>query len=306
MHRILLFIITLFITTLTFADELIIEPNNGRAPIINAINNAKSSIDLIMYGLTDPALIRALIHAKNAGKNVTVLLEPHPYESENENTLAINLLKNANIPVETPNPTFQLTHEKTLIIDNNEAFIMTFNFTRSSFSTERNFALVINNPNEIQEIKNVMRADSEHKNIAVKEPDLIFSPNNSRAKLMSFIQNAKSTIKIYAQDISDYQIIGALAKAAKNNITVEIITSSTLTSKNKNKYAYLTRAGVVLHFRKNYYIHAKVIIIDNKAAILGSINLSQPSIEDNRELSIITTNPAIIQTLNSQFKQDFS
>src|SRR5438445_5240498 len=98
MHRYLkLFFILFFFSTIflskSFADELIIEPDAGRAPLLNAIQNAKSSIDLVMYGFTDEAFINALIQAKNTGKKISVLLESHPYKAEDENTRAIRQLR---------------------------------------------------------------------------------------------------------------------------------------------------------------------------------------------------------------------
>lgn len=303
MYRIFIFFLTFLIPIISLADQLIIEPDNGRTPIINAIQNAKTSVDLVMYGLTDQELIKTLIAAKNQGKKVTVLLEPKPYESEGENALAIALLENADIPVEKPNPAFQLTHQKTLIIDKNKAYILTFNFTRSSFTNQRNFGIEITDPNQIQEIENVMHADSAHQNPSLTQTDLVWSPNNSREKLIHLIESAKSKIEIYAQDVTDYQVIGALAKAAKKGIHIHILTNDKNT-KNKNKYDYLTRAGVEIDSSKNYYIHAKVMIIDDKTLLLGSMNLTQPSIESNRELSLVSNNAEIIQKIQQTFTKD--
>src|SRR5688572_22891834 len=158
------FIFFVLIQNIAKADQLIIEPDMGRAPIVSLINQAKNSIQLVMYGFTDPALLRALENAKQHGKEVSVLLEPHPYKAEDENQDAIQKLKTANITLLTPNPDVKLTHQKTLLTDQNRALIMTFNFTRSTFSNQRNFALLIDNPEEIQEISQVFASDSQHKN----------------------------------------------------------------------------------------------------------------------------------------------
>jgi len=304
MQKILVFLLAIFLFQNCIADQLIVEPEDGRAPILSAIEKSKSTIDLVMYGFTDRTLLSALIHAKNQGKNITVLLEPHPYESENENELAKQVLENAKITLATPNPIFQLTHQKTLIEDHTTAIIMTFNFTNSTFTNERNFALLINDPDEIHEIEKVFSADASHQKISVQNPNLIWSPNNSRERMTALIRSAKSSLEIYAQAITDYDMIGELAKAARNGIKVDIMTSDTLNNKNKNKYAYLERAGVHLHFSKKYYVHAKVIVVDDKEALLGSTNLSKPSIEDNRELSVITRDQQVIREIERTFSKD--
>ncbi|MEO8401769.1 MAG: phospholipase D-like domain-containing protein [Gammaproteobacteria bacterium] len=290
----------------THADQLIIEPDAGRAPLLSAIKNAQSSVNLVLYGFTDNNFIAALIAAKNQGKNVQVLLEPTPYKAENENTNAIQQFRIAKVNLEWPNKFFKLTHQKTFIIDQKYAIVMTFNLTNSSFSRERNFALLLTDPAMVQEISQVFSADWMHKIISVNQPNLVWSPNNSREKILAFIQSATSDIKIYAQDISDYRVVGALAKAARLGRRVEILTSIYPQQSPNKKLAYLQNAGVIIHNSNHYLIHAKVILIDHKRALLGSINLTKPSLDDNRELSVITEDAEVINQLDDTFAHDWS
>lgn len=303
--RIVLFIL-LFFTHSCLADQLIVEPEKGREPILSFINHAKSSIELVMYGLTDNELIDALIHAKNNGKKVTILLESKPYRAEDENHFAMRELRANQLEINKANPDFKLLHQKTLLIDQQTAIVMTFNFTHSSFKNERNFALVVTDPAEVLEIQRVFNADSEHKAISVHHSHLVWSPNNSREKILELLQGAKTSIKIYAEGLSDYQTIGTLAKAARSGVSTQILMSDESNSSHSSrKFDYLTRAGVKMRFSKNYMIHAKVIIIDGKRAVLGSINLTKPSIDNNRELSVITEDPAVIGELNKTFNSDW-
>jgi cardiolipin synthase len=306
MKRLIYAIPTLFFfMTLCHAEKLIIEPEMGREPVLSVINHAKTSVDVVMYGFTDPAFMTALSNAKNSGKQVQVLLEKTPYKNEQENATAIQFLQQANINLKWSNPEFKLTHQKTMIIDHHDALIMTFNFTKSTFKNERNFGLLIDDPAMVSEIENVFHADWDYKNIAVHSPNLVWSPTNSREKLLQFIQQAKSSIEIYAQSVTDYKTIGALAHAAKNGIKVEIITSSKPDGKSK-KLDYLIHSGVTIHYSNHYYIHAKVIIIDHHLAMLGSMNLTAASIDKNRELSVITQNQDVIQQLEKTFSNDLN
>lgn len=299
-----IFFLSFIFVTLSFADRLIVEPDAGRDPLLTEIKKAKSSVDLVMYGFTDGALLNALIEAKKSGKNVQVLLEPTPYKAEGENAFAIKRLQSAHVNLQWPSDKFKLTHQKTFLIDKHSAIVMTFNLTHSTFKNERNFALILDNPVMVNEINQIFMADWQHKHIDVNNPNLIWSPNNSRKKIIDFIRSANSDIKIYAQDLSDYQMIGALANAAREGKTVEILMRAPKNKRNK-KLAYLRKAGVTIHFSKNYIIHAKVIIIDHKQAMLGSINLTQASINSNRELSVITKDPQVITTLTHTFEHDY-
>lgn len=300
-----LFFIFFFLSSYAVAAKLIIEPDAGRAPLLSAINNAKSSVDLVMYGLTDESFITALIQAKNSGKKINILLEPEPYKSENENARAIRTLRSENISLYWPDKKFKLVHQKTFLFDNQTAIVMTFNLTHSSFSRERNFALILTDPSEVSEIKRVFDADRMQKNVTVSDPHLLWSPDNSREKILQLIEGAHSEIKIYAQDITDYTIIGTLAKMARKGIDVKIILSITPEKLRSKKFAFLKKAGVVVHNSQHYYIHAKVIIVDQKRAILGSINFTKPSLNDNRELSVLTEQTDIVNQLMNTFDKDW-
>ncbi len=293
----MLYLISLF----CFADTLIVEPDDGKGPLLTAIAQAKSSVALATYGFTDTHLMQALAQAQNTGKNVRVLLEPHPYKIEDENHQAIQFLQHAQVPLHMPGSQFHFLHQKTLVLDRNRTFVMTFNFTHSSFNRERNFALLIIDPAMVQEIQRVFDADWEQKKVVVQQPNLVWSPDNSRKKIMALIQQAQSEIKIYTQNIEDYEMIGALANAARAHVKVQILLS---TAPIKKRLQYLTRAGVEVHLSHGSYIHAKVIMVDQKKAMLGSINLTKTSLDENRELSVITEDKKIIHQLSELFDRD--
>jgi cardiolipin synthase len=303
----IIFFCSLFFTlnSISFANQqLIIEPDMGRAPLLNAIHNAKSSVDLVMYGLTDLQFVEALNQANAKHKSVKVLLQHYPYKADDENKIAITNLEAAKTPLQWPDNKFKLTHQKTLLIDDNYALIMTFNLTHSSFTKERNFALLITDPPIVQEIKNVFDADWQHRDITVHNSNLIWSPDNSREKLIALIQNAKTEIKMYAEGLNDYEIVGALAKAARNGVKITVLTSSFGDRPISKQFKYLVKKGVNILYSKDYVIHAKVIMIDQTRAVLGSINMTRQSINDNRELAMITEDTNIIHQLNQTFDND--
>lgn len=297
-HLILFF----FFTPSLFADQLIIEPEMGRAPIINAINETETGLRLVMYGFTDKEILQALLAQKSKGKEIRVILEKKPYKNEEQNKKTFAAFKRHKIDWQGKIKAYRLIHEKALMIDGSKAIIMTFNFTNSTFKKARNFALIIDDPKRVQGINALFEADWQHYSYHAELPDLIISPDNSRLKVTKLLKSARKSIKIYAQNVSDYEIIGTLATIAKSGVEVKILTSGDLKDK---QAAYLSQAGVQIGKCKKYYIHAKVIIIDDKMAILGSLNLTRASFDNNRELSIVTTEPSIITALLTTFNIDW-
>jgi len=300
LKKIFVILILLLITTATFADELIIEPEAGRKPLLDAIQHANNAIDVVIYGFTDEILRDALLAAQQNKKTIRILIEPHPYRNETENDFTIRTINQNNLHY--ANPAFQLTHQKTIIIDQNTAYILTFNFTHSSFKKQRNFAIKITDPNTVQEIEQVFNADWQHQNTETHQATLVWSPVNSREKLMQLLRSATTSIDIYSENLTDYKTIGELAKAARRGIIVRILSSKLPREKALN---YINNAGVQIQKSTDLEIHAKVIIIDHNKALLGSMNLTQPSIEKNRELSILTTDETVIQQLENTFNHDW-
>jgi cardiolipin synthase len=288
-----------------YAEEtLIVEPDMGRAPLLAEIKQAQHSVDVVMYGLTDDSFIDALINASHH-KNVRVLLQHYPYINTDENLKAITELQAANVTLHWPDDKFKLTHQKTLLFDGHSALVLTFNLTHTSFTKERNFGLLITDPTLVSKIQQVFNADWEHQNIDVHDPDLVFSPDNSREQLLQLINNAHSSIEMYAEGLSDYDIVGALARAARRGVDVAILTSTYHDKKPGKQFMFLGRTGVKIHFSHAYIIHAKVIIIDDDHALLGSINFTRQSINGNRELSVIIHDKKIVNQLSQYFATDW-
>jgi cardiolipin synthase len=161
--------------------------------------------------------------------------------------------------------------------------------------------------NDVVAIEQTFNADWNGQNSlpAQAGDDLVWSPN-ARGQLVTLINNATSSLQIYNEEIQDPQIISALEQAALRGVNVEIDMTS---SPNwKSAFTALTNAGV--HVRTHapnapLYIHAKIIIADSAEAFVGSQNFSSTSLDQNRELGLITSGPNVISSLTKTFAQDW-
>ncbi len=107
---------------------LVAEPDQGPGPIYAMISSARSSVDLTMYELVDPAATALLEQAAARGVAVRVILDQN--SGEDANTPAYTDLAANGVAVHWANPAFACTHQKTLTVDGARSAIMTFNFTR--------------------------------------------------------------------------------------------------------------------------------------------------------------------------------
>ena len=93
--------------------QVFVEPTAGESVITSAINEAKQSVWLEIYLLTDTKVIRALEDAAHRGLDVRVMLEPHPYGMGSASPReTLDKLSAAGIKAQPTSSSFSLTHEK--------------------------------------------------------------------------------------------------------------------------------------------------------------------------------------------------
>jgi cardiolipin synthase A/B len=300
----LLFILLFLIFTTAHAKQtIIVEPNQERSALLDAINGAQNSIKLTIYGFTDDKIARALIQSKERAVDVAVLIEATPYLHKDENTKIVNLLKQHNISVKYSNPKFFVTHQKTFVFDDAQAWITTFNLTHSAFSSERNFALVTNNKKIISELNRLFQTDWQRQTFTAGKTKLVISPNNSRKKLANFVNNCNHKLYMYISGLTDLEMMKVISKDKRST---KILFSSTYPSASKKTIQWLCRKGMQIHQLNGLTEHAKVIISDTNKAYLGSINLTRTSLDDNREVEIITEEKSSVATLLNIFNYDWN
>ena len=287
--------------------SLITEPDAGIPPVLSLIKNSKSSIDLVMYEFKDKTIADALSDAQKRGVAVRVLLNQGYFgKEETLNEPAYEYLKSKGVDVRWTPSIFALTHQKTLIVDNNKALIMTFNLVPEYYATARDFAILDIDKNDVNAIENTFTNDWNQQNILAEDgDDLVWSPG-SEGNLLLLISSAKKEIDIYNEEMADSSIIDALISAEKRGININVV--MTYESADKNAFAELKNAGVNLHLfhGEKFYIHAKMILADDNYAFLGSENFSYTSLNQNRELGIFLSDPAIINSLYKTFYTDFN
>lgn len=297
--------------------SLITEPADGMAPVLAMIKSASTSVDLVMYELEDTSIEAALITAAKRGVAVRVLLNEgyygvpdNPDKIANEPAYAV--LRANGVAVRWTPAAFALTHQKTLVADGNVAAIMTFNFTTQYYSTSRDFGVIDRDATDVAAIETAFDADWRgDKTTAPNGDDLVWSPGSEGATL-ALINSAKTSLEIYNEEMDDDDVTDALAVAAKRGVDVEVV--MTYSSEWKSAFQELAAAGASVRTysgskKAPLYIHAKMILADNNTsdtiAFLGSENFSAASLNDNRELGIVFTDPTIIMSLAKTFASDY-
>ena len=288
--------------------SLLVEPDQGIAPIYALIASARTSIDLTMYELVDTDADLALELAAGRGVNVRVLLDVNREKAAN--LAAYAELTDMRVHVAWADPRYAATHQKTLVIDGSVAAVMTLNMTSRYYSSTRDFAVIDRNRNDVGAIERVFNADFTHANITPSPAaDLVWSPSQSQPALLALINSAKSSLLIENEEMADKPVTAALISAAHRGVRVVVVMTDQTSWHSAFRSLVAAHAVVRVYAASaSLYIHAKVVIADagspRQRAFVGSENFSNASLNANRELGIETADSAVVGGLTATVNSD--
>jgi cardiolipin synthase len=295
--------------------RVIVEPSRlgsaaGMQPIYAFVLSAKKSVDMTMYELVDPTMVKDLVTDRKHGVKVRVILDTN--RERTRNLPAFNALKAGGVSVVWADTSYEATHQKTITIDHHESLVLSGNLTAEYYPTTRDFGVLDTIPSDVEAIETVFDADFSHK--AVKPPDgsdLVWSPG-SQTQMLAVISGARHTLSIENEEMGDSVITKAIVAAAKRGVKVEV--TMTADSDYDSDWHAIVKAGGHVHLYaygySDLYIHAKTTIADagfaTERMYVGSINFSSASMNHNRELGIITTSASTIKGISSTVARDFA
>lgn len=115
-------------------------------------------------------------------------------------------------------------------------------------------------------------------------------------------------LEIFTSFIFDVSFTKNVIPLSKNNffaltVILGIITFFLRKLVINNEFYYSIRDNLNVHILdKNYNLHSKIYIIDNKVAFLGSLNFTDTGFLFNHETCIKTTDKSVIKHLNKTYK----
>jgi cardiolipin synthase A/B len=296
-------------TTSAAGGTLLTEPAAGFAPVYRLINHARHSVDITMYEFADTTAEHDLGAAAARGVRVRVILGAR---EKSENSAAYDYLKAHHTQVVWSSSAYYYTHQKTLVIDQSRAVIMTANLTSRYYSTSRDFAVVDTDRADITAIEKVFGHDLAHTAVTPGDGrDLVWSPTDSQAKLLALINGARSSLRIYSEEMGDTTVEDALVKAARRGVDVRVVGENT-GGEYDSDFALLAKAGVRISYYSSsdgFYIHGKVVEVDygtrRARMFVGSENFSNTSLNRNRELGLVFSRHAALASVAATFATDF-
>ena len=292
--------------------SLIVMPDDSAKPILEAINAATKSLRVKMFLFSDPSILKAVLDAQKRGVNVRIMLNPARRDGESENKESHKMLVAAGVKVIDSNPEYDVTHEKSMVVDDTTAFVKSLNWETKNLTETRDYAIVTSHAHEVAEIIECFEADWNRKPFKGDEHShLIWCCGNGRERITKFIDDAKDTIFLQNERYQDAVVIERLVRAARRGVKVHVMARPP----HKLKKEKLVEAvggmrimedvGIKIHKLKHLKLHAKMLLADHARAIVGSINLAPGSFDSRRELAIEVDDEHVVKRLSKIAHHDW-
>jgi phosphatidylserine/phosphatidylglycerophosphate/cardiolipin synthase-like enzyme len=132
--------------------------------------------------------------------------------------------------------------------------------------------------------------------VLLNQSQVYFLPkqaDEAKDKIVDLINNSKDSIKISMYNFSYKKFAKELANASKKGVKIQVVLDEKKVKEDNDIYKYLkdNNIEVIIADKK---LHTKIALFDNKIALIGSLNWTKESFEENYEMLLLSNDKKII------------
>jgi phosphatidylserine/phosphatidylglycerophosphate/cardiolipin synthase-like enzyme len=275
--------------------KLLVQPEDGATPVLEAIEKAERAIDMYVFRLSYPKLERALADAVARGVAVRALIAHINGSGEASLRELESRLLGMGVTVSRTDEDLLRYHGKMMIVDQDTLYVLGYNFTRRDIERSRSLGLVTNRKELVAEGRRLFDADFDRKTYTPKLDTFVVSPLNSRASLLELLESAERQLLIYDSRLTDNMMQRVLERRAIAGVDVRVI----------GKVEKRLRGVRVASFAGGR-LHVRAIVQDDRRAFVGSQSLRRPELDRRREIGVITDDSGIVKGITKIFEADWA
>ena len=137
--------------------------------------------------------------------------------------------------------------------------------------------------------------------VLLNQSQVYFLPkqaDEAKDKIVDLINNSKNSIKISMYNFSYKKFAKELADASKKGVKIQVILDEKKVKEDNDIYKYLkdNNIEVIIADKK---LHTKIALFDNKIALIGSLNWTKESFEENYEMLLLSNDKKIISEMEN-------
>ncbi len=298
--------------------------NSVAGKLIEKINAAQNSIHIAAFEFDLTPVAEALIAARQRGVDVRwVTDDEHGLEADEEPDRGqFAMLLSAGIEVRADTRS-ALMHNKFIIFDYQTVWTGSTNLTNNAIFKQENNVLVVHSPvvaamfeKEFQEMWDGQFGPRSPSQLAeqltvVNDSTIwvVFTPEDGALEqaVIPLVNAAQFEIRFLAFSFTDYPLANAMIQRLQNGVSVAGVYERVGSDTDAAEFDTLYCAGISVRRDGNpSFMHNKVVIVDQRYVITGSLNYSTSAEESNDENVIMLDNPEIARLYLQEFDQIWS
>jgi phosphatidylserine/phosphatidylglycerophosphate/cardiolipin synthase-like enzyme len=274
--------------------KLIIQPDHGVSPLLQAIKRAQKRIDLVIFRFDRDELEKALAAAVARGVVVRALIAHTNRGGEKRlRKLELRLLE-VGVTVARTADDLPRYHGKMIVVDDT-VFVFGFNYTRLDIEKSRSFGIASGDAKLVKEATTLFEADVTRQPYSPGHDRLIVSPENSRERLTTFVRGARKQLLIYDEKLTDKLMLRLLQQRAADGVEIRVLGKMPKPP-----------AGIASAKLADFRLHIRAIIRDGNQAFIGSMSLRKLELDGRREIGVIVTDSRIARKMQAIFESDWA
>jgi phosphatidylserine/phosphatidylglycerophosphate/cardiolipin synthase-like enzyme len=176
-------------------------------------------------------------------------------------------------------------HAKYIMADDGPALVASLNFTRKCFTSTSDFIVTSHDPTVVAGLQRLFAADSERP--APTGPlrpgrRLIVGPEHARREFTRLLERARTSISIVDPKLTDPAILDLLKAKRAAGVAVKVLARE--------------KMGALVP-------HGKMILVDGKVGVMGSMSLSALSLDFRREVAVVVRDPEVVGEMTRVFER---
>lgn len=263
-------------------ERLVLAPAARRDAVLQLMRSAQSRLALSLFRCDDFTILDEVAAAVKRNVSVRVLITRRARGWKRRLEELGALLRSLGADVQPYMGPVMKYHAKYIVADDGPALVSSLNFTRKCFESTCDFLIFSDQPDVVSGLKELFENDyrSPESPLPRITERLIVGPDYARERFTRLMNEAQTSIRIIDHRVTDPNVLALLREKQNQGVAVQVLGSGPM-------------GGLISHGR--------MMLIDNSVAAIGSIHLSQPSLDSRREVAIVIREAAMVLELREFF-----
>jgi phosphatidylserine/phosphatidylglycerophosphate/cardiolipin synthase-like enzyme len=255
-------------------DRLVVSVDERRRALLDVIGHARRRLTLSLFRCNDAAVFEALKASADRGVAVEVLVTSRAKGGRKKMAALWSALEQTGASLHSYTDPVVKYHAKYVVADDGPAIVASLNFTKKCFKKTCDALVVTHDAAVVAGLRQLWTADRDRLPMPANITDrLIVGPERARRQFTALIESARSSIRLIDPKLSDPDLVSLLNAKRAAGMTVEVFAAKQL---------------------DDLKSHGKIMLIDDRIAVVGSMALAALSLDFRREVAIVVTDaPAV-------------